>query len=105
MVGVQDATGSDERPIVVEVAYALPHRQWLIELSVPPGTTCREVLLRSGLSRECPGLDVDRLAIGVFGEVCESTRIVEEGDRVEVYRPLLIDPREQRRNRVARQKK
>lgn len=86
----------------VEVAYAAPDRQWLIGLEVPAGTTAREAIRLSGLVEECPG--VDTTSIGIFGEHVAQDRIIEDGDRVEIYRSLVADPREVRRE-LARQGK
>lgn len=91
-------------PIFVEVVYALPDRQKLLRMSVPAGTTVREVALRSGLDAFFPGLDLRECPLGVFGKAVArpEERAVEEGERVEIYRPLLADPKEVRKQRAAR---
>lgn len=81
--------------IRVEVAYAAPGRQWLIEVDAPPGTTAGEAIDLSGILRACPGLDA--ADIGVFGEPVTHDRRLEDGDRVEIYRPLTADPKQVRR--------
>lgn len=81
--------------IRVEVAYATPERQRLLGLSVPAGTTAMQAIRSSGLLEEYPGLDTS--SIGIFGEHVEPDRLLDEGDRVEVYRPLSADPKEVRR--------
>ncbi|TKD46505.1 RnfH family protein [Azotobacter chroococcum] len=94
----------DRQSIAVEVVYALADRQKLVGLSVPRGTTVREAALRSGLDRDFPGLDLANSPLGIFGKVVArpEERVLEEGERVEIYRPLIADPKEVRRQRAAR---
>ena len=91
--------------LAIEVALAMPRKQRIVPLEVTPGTTCREAVAQSRIGDEFPDIDVLNAPLGVYGEVCEADAQVEEGDRVEIYRPLLLDPREQRRQRLARNKK
>ena len=84
----------------IEVAYALPERQKIVRLSLEPGTTAREAALRSGLDTEFPGLDLQSVPIGIFGNLVTDVHALQAGDRVELYRPLCVDPREARRVRV-----
>ena len=86
----------------VEVVYALPHRQCVIELPLPPvGVTAREAVQRSGLLAEFPELAAQPLVLGIYGAVCDGERPLRDGDRVEIYRPLKQDPRALRRERAA----
>lgn len=86
----------------VEVVYALPERQRVVELVIPPsGLTAREAVERSGLLVEFPGLAAQPLVLGIFGAVCDGERRLRDGDRVEIYRPLKHDPRTLRRERAA----
>ena len=86
----------------VEVVYALPERQHLVELDLTPdGLTARQAVERSGLLQALPELDTQTLVLGVFGEICEDSRPLRAGDRVEIYRPLKHDPRTMRRERAA----
>ncbi len=88
--------------IEIEVAYARPDVQRIIALRVPPGTTARAALRLSGLVEIFPEIDADRCALGIFGQVIpDSDTVLEDGDRVEVYRPLARDPKEARRERAA----
>src|SRR5690606_37480144 len=89
--------------ISVELVYALADRQQLLRLSVPAGTTVREVALRSGLDAFFPGLDLHNAPLGIFGKAVPrpEERVVEEGERVEIYRPLIADPKEVRKQRAA----
>jgi len=92
--------------IAIEVVYALPERQSLLRLSVPNGTRVREAVLLSGIAAQFPGLDVQNCPLGIFGKavVSPDERVLEEGDRVELYRPLIADPKEVRKQRAARAK-
>ena len=99
---MEQANMSGPESITVEVVYALPERQKLVSVAVPPGTTAREALKLSGLGDVFGGLDIDSCPVGVFGREVEPGHVLREGDRVEVYRPLLSDPREQRRTLARR---
>jgi len=91
-----------ERTIRVEVAYATPERQWLKALDVAAGTSAGEAVRLSGIPADQPDMDVSR--IGIFGEHVHHERTLEDGDRVEIYRPLIADPKEVRRERARRGK-
>ena len=81
----------------MEVVCALPERQWCIALRLEHGATVADALGASGLAEE-PGVpDLVHCAVGVWGEVAERERRLRDGDRVEIYRPLVTDPREARR--------
>lgn len=81
----------------MEVVCALPERQWCIALGLEDGATVADALAASGLA-EVPGVpDPAHCAVGVWGEVAERGRRLRDGDRVEIYRPLVTDPREARR--------
>lgn len=84
----------------VEIAYALPDQQVLLALDLAPGTTAAEALRLSGLPQRFAGIDPDTAALGIFGRRIEATRVLQAGDRLEVYRPLQADPKEARRARV-----
>lgn len=92
--------------IRVEVVYALPDRQRLLTLEVPPGTTMIEAVQRSGLLLEFPDIDPATAPMGIFGkrEAEPALRVLQAGDRVELYRPLLVDPKEARKARAAKAK-
>jgi putative ubiquitin-RnfH superfamily antitoxin RatB of RatAB toxin-antitoxin module len=85
----------------VEVVYAEPSEQVVVVLRVAPGTTAREAVLRSGLLSRFPEIHVDRDGLGVFGVRVEGEHVLRHGDRVEIYRPLVVDPKEARRRRAA----
>ena len=87
--------------VTVEVIYALPERQRAVEVTLPAGATVRMAVRASRLDRYFPGLDLEHGAVGVWGRVVADGAVLADGDRVELYRPLLADPREQRRRRAS----
>jgi putative ubiquitin-RnfH superfamily antitoxin RatB of RatAB toxin-antitoxin module len=89
-------------PIAIEVAYALPDEQIVIALTVPRGTTAREAVELSGLSGRYPGISARACAIGIYGRVVAGDTPLRAGDRVEIYRALLADPKQARRRRARR---
>jgi len=93
---------ADAPGISVEVACALPARQRVVRLSLATGTTAREAVRASGLGAAFPDLDLERCQLGIYGRVVPDEHVLAEGDRVEIYRPLLADPREARRRAAAR---
>lgn len=90
--------------IAVEVVYALADRQKLLRLSVPYGTTMLEAAERSGVAGLFPGLDLAVAPMGIFGKAVArpAERVLEDGERVEIYRPLIADPKEARKQRAAK---
>ena len=81
----------------VEIAFALPERQLLETVSVTAGETVLDVITKSGLQEAFPEYEIDRLAVGIWGHEVRHDRVVKENDRIEIYRPLQLDPREARR--------
>ena len=90
--------------IEIEVVYAAVDRQVLLPVKVPAGTSVRAALLKSGVGQAFPELDLAQCPVGVFGKVIvdAESRPVQTGDRIEIYRPLLADPKEGRRLRAAK---
>lgn len=84
----------------ISVIYALPDRQILRELDLEAGTTLADALARSGLIAEFPEIKTHALPVGIFGQVRPPDTVLRPGDRVEIYRPLLVEPKEARRKRV-----
>lgn len=98
--------------ITVEVAYALPDRQNIIELQVEPGTTAKQAVEQSGIAGEFPEIDINKDPMGVFAQVLGTKGLppadqyrLEPGDRVEIYRPLIADPKEVRKQRAEAKKR
>jgi putative ubiquitin-RnfH superfamily antitoxin RatB of RatAB toxin-antitoxin module len=90
--------------ISVEVAYARADRQLIVPLQVVPGTTVEQAVLDSGILREFPDINFRLCKMGIFGKTTPRDTPVKLGDRVEIYRPLLADPKEIRRQRAAEAK-
>lgn len=89
--------------INVEVAYAMPAMQKILKLSVPKGTTARQAAKQSNITDFFPEVDLDQSPMGIFGKSVKPDEYeLREGDRVEIYRPLLIDPKEIRKARAAK---
>ena len=84
----------------VEVVYARPEQQVLIQLSVPGGSTARDAIIRSNILSDVSGLDLETLAVGIFARRVTLDYILKTGDRVEIYRPLTMSPVEARRWRA-----
>ncbi|VVO14703.1 Protein RnfH [Pseudomonas fluorescens] len=93
-----------ESVIEIEVVYAAVDRQVLRTVSVPEGVTVRYALLKSGIGDEFPELDLAECPVGIFGKVIADpeVRLIQAWDRIEIYRPLLADPKEVRRLRAAK---
>ena len=97
-----------DKSIAVEVAYATPEKQKIIELLVPEGTTARQAVEQSGIDREFPDIDLNS-PMGIFSRPLDGKDlplpedyVLSARDRVEIYRPLIIDPKQAR---LARAKK
>ncbi|MFT5483211.1 MAG: putative ubiquitin-RnfH superfamily antitoxin RatB of RatAB toxin-antitoxin module [Halieaceae bacterium] len=96
---------SEHKMITVEVAYALPDKQQIIALEVAEGTTALEAAQQSGITKTFPEIDIDGSKMGIFGKAVKPSHyIMKAGERVEIYRPLLIDPKENRKERAAKTK-
>ena len=87
--------------MLVEVVYARPECQIVIRLEVDPGVSVLEAVHLSGLVEWVPTLNLATCELGVFGERVDARRGTECGDRIEVYRPLLVDPKTARKRRAA----
>lgn len=97
--------------ITVEVAYALPDKQKIIEVLVEPGTTAYTAAERSGIVKIFPEIDLETAKMGIFGQALGTKGLkppheyeLHPGDRVEIYRPLIIDPKDIRRLRAQKAK-
>jgi hypothetical protein len=87
--------------INVEVIYALPERQELIHLSLPAGATLLQALEASGLPQKHPEIDPAKGKFGIFSKLAKPDTVLRDRDRVEIYRPLIADPKEVRKQRAA----
>jgi putative ubiquitin-RnfH superfamily antitoxin RatB of RatAB toxin-antitoxin module len=86
--------------LTVEVVYASPDRQFTYRLELPAGSTVMQAIEASGVCRAVPNLVIDPSRLGVFSRKVEPDQVLEQGDRVEIYRPLTLDPKEARRRRA-----
>ena len=95
----------NDAEISIEVACALPDRQVVEALHVPVGCTAREAVQHSGIASAFPLLDIAQMTLGIYSRIVSDDYVLAEGDRVELYRPLLLDPKEARRQRAAKAKR
>ena len=86
--------------IAIEVAYATPQKQVLLGLSVCVGATVAEGIEQSAIRDEFPELVMDITRVGIFSRKVSLNHVLREGDRIEIYRPLLVDPKEARRQKA-----
>lgn len=91
--------------VKVELVYALPEQQTLLSFSVPEGTTLDQAIALSDIQEHHPDLDLSALKAGLFGKVAPRTLVLREKDRIELYRPLIADPKEIRKQRAEAGKK
>ena len=94
-----------DNTMVVEVAYARPDEQVIFEVEVAQGSTLQQAVEQSGIAARFPGIDLEKGKMGVFGKPARKDRPLIAGDRVEIYRPLIADPKEVRKQRAAAGKK
>jgi len=87
--------------INVEVAYAKPDVQVILRVEVPAGTTLEEAVRRAGLLERFPEIDLAENKVGVWSKVAKRDTVLGDGDRVEIYRPLIADPKAVRKQRAA----
>ena len=92
---------TEQQKISVEVAYALPDKQAIIQLEVDAGTTAIEAAEQSAMVERFDGLTLEGAKLGIFGKAVPNTHVMSAGERVEIYRPLLIDPKAVRKARAA----
>jgi len=94
-------TEPDARLIAAAVVYALPGRAHLFDIRVPAGSTIEQAIRASGILQAVPELAGQALDVGIFGRCCGLTDVVADGDRIEIYRTLALDPKVARRQRAA----
>ena len=99
-------TASGGRALIrVEVVLAMPDRQELVSLEVEEGTTLAGAIVLSRVAEKFDGFEPDLDRVGIFGQKTSPDQVLRPGDRVEIYRPLLADPKEVRRQRALEQAK
>ena len=89
----------------VEVVYALPYRQFLCRLKMSSGSTVREAIVESGVLSKFPEINLESAKVGIFSQSAGLGDPLNSGDRVEIYRPLILSPTDARRLRAERQKR
>ena len=90
------------RDLAIEVVYARPDRVIAVNAQVSPGTTVGETIEQSGIARLVQDIDPASAPVGIFGRVVSRNTPVHDGDRIEIYRPLVADPKQARRQRSGR---
>ncbi|MCW8854749.1 MAG: RnfH family protein [Gammaproteobacteria bacterium] len=96
---------NESEVIHVEVAYALPDQQLILELDVPVGTSVEQAIKESAILDSYPEINLEKNKVGIFGKLTKLVTELKAGDRVEIYRPLIADPKEVRRQREAEGKR
>ncbi|WP_296654362.1 RnfH family protein [Paraburkholderia sp.] len=91
--------------IAVDVCYALPDAQTLIAVELPPGATVRQAIDASGIAARHPEIDLATLKVGIYGKLKPLDATLADHDRVEIYRPLIVDPKAARQRRVDKTRK
>jgi putative ubiquitin-RnfH superfamily antitoxin RatB of RatAB toxin-antitoxin module len=86
--------------INIEVIYALPHEQVLLKVRAAQGATVAEAIRLSGILEKHPEIDLSKNKLGIYGKLSKADAILRDKDRVEIYRPLIADPKEVRRQRA-----
>jgi len=94
-----------DNTIQVEVVYGLAEEQALLSVDVPESSEVKEVILASGILEQFPEIDLDKVKVGLFGKLTKMDQAVRARDRIEIYRPLIADPKEVRKRRAAEGKK
>jgi putative ubiquitin-RnfH superfamily antitoxin RatB of RatAB toxin-antitoxin module len=102
----EELTSSEHslKKILVEVIYPLPNQQKLFEIVLPQGSDILKAIEDSKILDVYPEINLDQNKVGIFGKVCKLTDILQDNDRVEIYRPLVADPKEARKNRALKKK-
>ncbi len=91
--------------INIEVAYALPDEQVILSLEVPDDCTVEEAIKRSGVTETYPQIDLETDKVGIFGKMCKLNATLRNKDRIEIYRKLIADPKESRRQKAEMERK
>lgn len=94
-------TASDSATIRVEVVYARSERQELVTVNLREGATLKDALDASGLLQKYPEIDLAKNKFGIYAKLSKPDALLRDRDRVEIYRPLIADPKEMRKQRAA----
>ncbi|MEH6455113.1 MAG: RnfH family protein [Cocleimonas sp.] len=93
--------GANPAKITVEIVYALPEEQTLLAFEVDESATAEDVINQSGILQQYPEIDLNENKVGLFGKLIKLDHPIREKDRIEIYRPLIADPKEVRKKRAA----
>lgn len=88
----------------IQVVYAQPDAVWQVDVQLPPGATVQAALDASGYAQQFPDHAGKLPVVGIYGQRCNMDRVLVDGDRIEIYRPLTFDPMESRRRRAVHRK-
>lgn len=95
---------SEQSAFNIEVIYALPHLQKRVQVKVLPNTSCIDAVKQSGISTFFPEMDLDKVKLGIFSRLVKHDEIIHKGQRIEIYRALVADPKDVRRRRAEKAK-
>ncbi|MBT4882821.1 MAG: RnfH family protein [Glaciecola sp.] len=95
---------SDNGSINIEVVYGTPEKQLILEVLVDSNATVEQTIEISGMSQHFPEIDLSENKVGIWNRTCKLTDTLKDGDRIEIYRPLIADPKEVRRMRAEKAK-
>jgi uncharacterized protein len=91
--------------ITIEVVYTTPHEQWIVPVSLAEPVTVSQAIITSKICDKCPEIDWQHNKVGIFGVIVNQAQLLKDHDRIEIYRPLPIDPMTRRFQRVAKERK
>lgn len=77
----------------IGIAYALPQRQFWVNVELPDGATIQDAIERSGILKQFPEINLEQQKVGIFSKISKLDTVLNEGDRVEIYRPITCDPK------------
>jgi len=97
-------TQTHDKTIQVEVVYGLAHKQKLLLVPVNQGTTVEQAIVESGILTLFPEIDLSENKVGIWNKAVKLSTILEKSDRIEIYRPLIADPKEVRKRRAEKAK-
>lgn len=96
---------ANAKVISIEVSYALADEQVILDVDIEPSDTVEEAIRKSGVLQLYPEIDLAQNKVGVFGKLTKLDKTLNERDRIEIYRPLIADPKEVRKKRAAEGKR
>lgn len=88
----------------IEIVYALPDSATTVTFNTEDDLSVEQVIVQCGILDKCPEINLTKLAVGIWNRTCKLHQIVKDGDRIEIYRPLIADPKEARRRRAEKAK-